>query len=237
MHFKDLIIDKKVVLVGPASYMVDSNFGEKIDSHDIVVRLNRGCELVEKYSKDIGTRTDVLYSSLIEQPENAGKWDYSLFVEQFKIKYLCTTPAMSMKGISNASILHPMVNKNKYYELSKHLPCRIVEHEFFTKIALEVDCRPTTGYISIFDILKHKPKLLSIYGFDFYLSGWLPEYKEGMKNITLEEIKIKTLKSKRHSHKNMWNHCKRLLDRKDVLLDERMHDVLSLKNWWFDQGN
>ena len=74
MIFEDYIKDKSIALVGPASYMVGSGHGNEIEQHDVVIRLNRGIELVENYPNDIGTRTDVLYSCLIEKPGNAGPY-------------------------------------------------------------------------------------------------------------------------------------------------------------------
>ena len=64
--------EKSVALVGPALYMAGIGLGNEIDSHDIVIRLNRGMESVSKYSEDVGTRTDILYSCLIEKKANAG---------------------------------------------------------------------------------------------------------------------------------------------------------------------
>ena len=63
--------------------------------------------------------------------------------------------------------------------MSKKIPCRIIESEFFTNVAKQVNCRPTTGYVAIYDILRYNPASLTIHGFDFFYSGWFPEYKKG----------------------------------------------------------
>ena len=60
--FAKLIADKTVAIVGPASYLTNSGLGEEIDNHQVVVRINRSYESVDKFSKDVGTRTDILYS-------------------------------------------------------------------------------------------------------------------------------------------------------------------------------
>ena len=233
--FSKEIQGKKVILVGPGKYLLDKEMGGFIDSHDVVIRTNRGCELIEKNAKHLGRRTDVLYSCLIEQKENAGPWDKKSLVDDFKIKHLCTTPNMDMKGIATATILHHMVDKQKYLEVSNSIPCRIIDHVFFTKIAIEINCRPTTGYIAIHDILRHDPKKLSIVGFDFYYSGWIDDYKEGMTKMSVKEVLEKTLNSKRHVHKNMWRHCKSLLSDKRFSPDDQLLEVLSMKDWWFDK--
>ena len=71
--------EKTVALVGPALYMAGVGLGNEIDSHDIVIRLNRGMEPVSNYSKDVGTRTDILYSCLIEKKANAGPIDVDYY--------------------------------------------------------------------------------------------------------------------------------------------------------------
>ena len=51
----------RVAIVGSAPYLKGMGLGAEIDSHDIVVRIN-GNDLIKKYhSKDIGTRTSVVY--------------------------------------------------------------------------------------------------------------------------------------------------------------------------------
>ena len=70
--FKSILNGKTVAIVGPAQYMTGLGLGKEIDSFDVVVRLNRSCESIRNYSKDIGSKTDILYSCLIEKPANAG---------------------------------------------------------------------------------------------------------------------------------------------------------------------
>ena len=41
MNFRKLIEGKTVAIVGPAEYLMGSGYGNKIDEHDIVVRVNR----------------------------------------------------------------------------------------------------------------------------------------------------------------------------------------------------
>lgn len=231
--FEKLIKGKKVAIVGSASYMREKNYGQSIDDHDLVVRINRGCEIVKSNEEHIGSRTDILYSCLIEKSENAGFWNANMFVNDYKLKYLCTTPESSMAGISNFTSLHQMVDHRKYLDLSKKMPCRIVDASFFTKIAKEISCRPTTGYIAIYDILRYQPEKLSIHGFDFFYSGWYGNYKEGISS-EVSDLLIKTLSSKRHKHKNMWQHAKNLLKVPNVAIDDHLKKVLEVEEWWFN---
>ena len=70
--YQNYLIGKRVALVGPAEYLSKLKNGEYIDSFDIVVRVNRGTEVIEKYQSSIGKRTDILYNCLIKSPDNGG---------------------------------------------------------------------------------------------------------------------------------------------------------------------
>jgi len=54
----DYLKTKSVAVVGSGASLLNSEKGEEIDSHDVVVRVNRGYPY-ERYRKDVGTRTDV----------------------------------------------------------------------------------------------------------------------------------------------------------------------------------
>lgn len=55
---------KKVILVGPAEYLLNNKMGSFIDSYDIVVRISNAYEYMPfdvKLSEDIGTKCNILY--------------------------------------------------------------------------------------------------------------------------------------------------------------------------------
>ena len=105
---ESLIHGKSVALVGPAAYMVGSGYGDEIDSHDTVVRLNRGIECVSDLSNDVGSITDILYSCLIEKPANAGKIDPEYLYES-GVQYVVAPPHSDFQGIANKTVLHDFV--------------------------------------------------------------------------------------------------------------------------------
>ena len=43
-----------------------------MNSFDVVVKVNRGTEVIDKYFNSIGKRTDILYNCLIKSPDNGG---------------------------------------------------------------------------------------------------------------------------------------------------------------------
>jgi len=234
--YRSIIEGKTIAIVGPASYLEKSKLGNEIDSHDLVIRINRGCELIGKYSEDIGVKTDVLYSCLIEKPENAGKIDIDALKEDYGIKYLCTTPPPQQDGTSLVTDIHPMIDRDKFNKISKSIPTRIVDHIFWSSIAREIKSTPTTGYVAIFDQMRFNPASISVYGYSFYLTGILKGYKDGIVGTTESELCEKSFKSQRHNQENMWLYAKKqLLKNPNVNLDLNLYNILSMKT--FDKNN
>ncbi len=232
MSYREIIENKNVAIVGPAAYLQNSHLGKEIDSHDVVVRINRSVETTKVYGEDVGLRTDVLYSCLIEKAANAGKIKIDELVDHYKVKFLCAPPESDYSGISTETKFHYMVDKKKMKKISERLPVRIVDHGFHTKLAKHVNCRPNTGFLAIYDLLRFKPKKLSIYGFSFYLDGFIPGCKSGIekeKKVTEEEFASMAFNSKRHVQKNMWEYAKKtLLDDNVVFLDSVLDKILNL---------
>ena len=234
--YEDMVKNKSVAVVGPASYLENSGLGEEIDSHDVVIRINRGCELIDKYSKDIGKKTDILYSCLIEKPENAGNVDVDILKSVYGVRYLCTTPPPRQDGTSDITDIHPMVDRKKFNKITEKIPTRIVDHIFWNSIAREINSRPTTGYVAIFDQLRFNPSHVSVYGYSFYLTGILEGYKKGIVGTTEKDLCEKSFNSKRHNQKNMWLYAKKtLLENESVKLDPSLYRILDMES--FDKNN
>jgi len=231
-EFLSLINDKTVALVGPAEYLMGSDFGQEIDAHDIVVRVNRGIEMVDVYEKDVGKKSDILYSCLIEKPANAGKLDASLLKDKFGVKMVCAPPESTYEGVAHRTKFHHLVDPKTVKEISKLMPVRIVEHDFHTILARKVRCRPNTGFLAVYDLLRHKPKKLSIYGFSFYLDGFMAGCKKGIvqeQNKDEKQFAEQCFNSKRHVQKNMWLLAKQtLLNNETVCPDPVLNKILKM---------
>ena len=57
---KSFCLDKKIIIVGNSSRLLNSNYGRLIDSYDIVVRINRGYQQGNLYTSMIGSKTTIL---------------------------------------------------------------------------------------------------------------------------------------------------------------------------------
>jgi len=224
---------KSVALVGPAAYMQGTGYGEEIDSHDIVVRINRGIESIDKFHNDIGKRTDIYYSCLIERAQQTGKLNPRELKEHYGIKYLVAPPHSDIKGYATETSFHVLVNIETVMEIDSLMPIRIIDHSFHTQLAKAVRCKPNTGFLAIYDLLNLNPKSLSIYGFSFYLDGFLPGQKAGVekeKNCTEQEFADMAYNSKRHIQENMWQFAKQTLKNEPVVkLDRVLEQILNLE--------
>ena len=61
--FKSHLRGKTVALVGPANYLSEFEFGQEINSRDIVIRINRGMELVQNHSKQV--EIELMFSTVV----------------------------------------------------------------------------------------------------------------------------------------------------------------------------
>ena len=74
------------------------------------------------------------------------------------------------------------MNKNRIIELEKaNIKTNMIDSNFYNSISSQINCRPNTGYIAIFDLLNYDIKELYITGFTFYLDKFMPGYKDQVK--------------------------------------------------------
>lgn len=142
---KHLFQDKRVGLVGNATSLFDLSYGKEIDSHDVVVRLNKAAMLYDRFdsAKSHGTKTHVWmfwavneYHRLFSKHPNVVKMHMG---HQYRNSNL----------IKLVDFVYPM---DLYDVLRKKAgPLR----------------NPTTGFIAIDYILHSKPVILNVYGFDW----------------------------------------------------------------------
>jgi hypothetical protein len=159
--FEQFLKNKKVVIVSSAPYMIGSNYGSIINSYDIVVRLNQGYCISKKLEKDIGSRTDILYTSFNEN-SLIELYDNSREVLN-KLKWVCCISPHIWKRVRK---WQKNINKNK-------IPVHMVTADRRSLLISELKLQPgketpTTGMMAIFDILKYDIKELYFIGFTFY---------------------------------------------------------------------
>lgn len=243
--FENHIKNKTVALVGPADYLefLDTNKNlTLINSADVVIKMNRGFDLSEKYFHLIGDRVDIFYNSLKEDCVNGGILDVEKIVKA-NVKHIRTYPQSDMKGIALSNLSNAKNEKTlkKIQSLhSRGVTSSMIDCNFFTEISLKVDCRPTTGFIAIYDILNARPSKLYITGFNFFLGSPLKGYWGGSEPGGIEELwglsekehADKVHASTRHVHKNMWKVFKtEIVPLEFVSMDPIMQEIFLLEEY------
>jgi hypothetical protein len=137
--------NKTVVLVGNATSLFDSEYGDEIDSHDVVVRLNKAAMLINKFDaeKSHGKRTDVWIF-----------WSVREYYRHFD----------NLPNIKKMHAGHQCRNNGSIKLVDYIYPMELYEQ---LKLVAGPKKNPTTGFIAIDYILHCQPKQLSVYGFDW----------------------------------------------------------------------
>lgn len=190
MKFEDLVYNKKVLLIGPASYLYDGNFKEDLNNHDTVVKLNRMVET--KICKNfVNDRCDILYHCI--------NFDTSIGEEPIEFEILKEEKVKCLK-ICYPPVSSWYVTKIREYNMlnTKHrFPTTIVEKEKYRKLfSLCQNTSPNTGTIAMYDLYSYKPKSLTIEGITMFSGGYNKNYRQ----------KIVTEKEVRETNKRVGNH-------------------------------
>ena len=228
MTYETYLKGKTVALVGPANYLTHLELGKIIESHDIVVRINRGMEVIDSYPKSLGKRTDILYNCLIDSPDNGGKIDVD-FYKSKGVEWVSTIPGSKANGECKSNDLHPMVRKSNVKLIKDNFNFHVMDYEWYSQINKNVSCRANTGFSAIFDLLDHSICTLFVCGFSFYLDNFIDGYKKGCERDE-EEFAKQCFVSKRHNQKNQWAYLKcvsRLNDR--INFDPVLEKILQME--------
>lgn len=150
---KSLIENKRVALIGPASYLVNINQGEHIDRHDVVIRFNSGIIQNQKYAGNIGTRTDIwIYN--FKNLEILDK------ITEFPKFIFCPYPKMMIDS----------------YDIDKKIPCdcniEFIEPQFYEQLKQVMKFEPNTALLTILILLRQGIQSLYLSGISFLYDGY-----------------------------------------------------------------
>jgi hypothetical protein len=157
LELEKLIDGKTIAFVGPAPSLVGTGMGEKIDSYDLVIRINTAYDIPEELWEDYGKRTDILVSCLNFNKIRSLK-DNMPFVES--LKYLIQ-PNLSMWDIRKGEAI---INE---WDVPFHNVC----DGYLFKVDKEVGTTCNTGLLGIVTLLNYDIKELYIAGFTFFNMG------------------------------------------------------------------
>lgn len=167
--YAEYLRGKRVVLVGPSVTLAGSGQGALIDSHDVVVRVNRYTLADEAVRADVGSRTDALYHVLYSanHERDLGWVHTNEEIAQWRadgVQYLVTRHAANNDRIRRMG------------HLLGDLPLVLMDRQ--VREGVERACRtnPNTGILAIAHLLSLPIASLHVTGFDFYAAGYYGGY-------------------------------------------------------------
>jgi len=135
---------KSVAVIGNAMYLFEKEYGKEIDSHDVVVRLNKAAMLYDRMDaeKSHGKRTDIWMF-----------WNTTEYKKYFpKVNVKKMHMGHQSRNPSNLGLVDHFYPNDLYKKLKKEAG----KHS-----------NPTTGLMALDYITSCNPKSVSIYGFDW----------------------------------------------------------------------
>lgn len=142
---KDWFDNKSIAIVGNARSLFDQRYGLEIDSHEVVIRINKGIEvcanrsLIASHGKKVDVWCFNLYKSL-ENFDNSMKKQIPQTYKRLQMNY---SPLL---GKFDSTITEEAMNEIKWIFSPKKI---------------------TTGFRILHYITKFTPSSVSVYGFDW----------------------------------------------------------------------
>lgn len=191
---KPLFEGKRVAIVGPADSATMEKKGEYIDGFDLVIRLNKGYQLLqnEDIRHYVGSRTDVLFSRLDNREcLNPETFDDKLLESQ-KIQHLVGFWRTEPYGA-----YHRVLSFVREHSARFGSKIKLLTLETYTEILKSIGySKPSVGYIALRTVLESDVKLLYVTGITFYLTG----YQTGYRDDVTRESQIEKFKRRVDGH-------------------------------------
>lgn len=162
--------NKRVIIIGPAEYLLKSNNKDFIDSYDIVIRIKSGYPVPIEYINNLGSKTSIIYSNLVPIRNNFTR---NNLIEINRKNIIIKYPYPILKGYEyydldlNKHILDLYINFCNYYKNINY-----IKKDIYLKIFNKLKKRPSILILILEDILKDKPSEIYLTGFTFRLN-WI----------------------------------------------------------------
>lgn len=141
--FENAFNGKDVCLVGNSITLFDQNKSTSIDSHEVVVRMNRAWALNDTQKALVGKRIDMLF---------------------------CSTEIGNLKlanGVCEKIVWMTPLHRPEAY--ASEIPAAYYPLDYWQELYIKLGARPSTGMMAI-DLIKRFQGSgnLTVYGFDFF---------------------------------------------------------------------
>jgi len=174
--YENFLRGKRVCLVGPAPtikeiegnlYKNKSDQVAKIESYDVIVRLNIALPVPSTLAEYTGEKADIIYNCMSEDPESGGYLDIN-FLED-KISWIVSSLPPKPPFVYDIAIFNQRNNDRINFTT--------VPLDYFNSLEYQMKTRPNTGVVAILDILSCDIKELFITGMTFFRGGYVSEYR------------------------------------------------------------
>jgi hypothetical protein len=177
--------DKRVAIVGGSDSVLKEKLGEYIDGFDVVVRINKGVEIIATQSEYVGEKTDVLFHSFYESPPHLGGSPITPGLWQERnVKKLLYARNYKYCWFDLENFLVFLKNTKKRFKFSQ-LPEDLC---FKNYAAVQPSGGPTTGFTAINTVFSCHPKELYITGITFFKTPHNSTYRSISDEVLKETL-------------------------------------------------
>ena len=170
--FNDFLKGKSVVLVGPSPYLEGKKRGKFIDSHDVVIRMNKGWKIEPNMVEDFGSRTDIRWHCMMDHHHHGGDFDVEGMVD-YGVKWLASQFPRNLDYFHNDNIKFETINNER---VKFHCFADLI---YFLNIHMAIETRPNVGPTAVAELINYDIDSLHLMGVSFFRDGWHKGYKEG----------------------------------------------------------
>ncbi|MDT0644582.1 glycosyltransferase family 29 protein [Zunongwangia sp. F363] len=211
---------KRVAIVGAADSVFKEKNGSYIDSHDVVVRINKSPHTWKKEQNEyLGSKFTILYHSFFENEfSGGGKINWEMFRRMGIQKVINPNPTRAGM-LAHLNYYKRHLSGEKTYMLKRE------NYNFFQKKLKNFI--PTVGYAALGSILQAECKEIFITGFTFFKTPYAKNYRPDLeemqankKHINRQGIHNPDLELKSFKHDLQMTKCKKLI------LDSRLQKIM-----------
>lgn len=165
---------KRIIIIGPASTVLDDLHDVNVDTYDIVVRLNNGITLARNCAGGhLGSRTDILFHNLVEHGDRSAGEIPPGTLRSHGVG-VCVFPHWTPVGSKRR-----VRRKRRQLDTVPGIELKVLPAAFATTLRRDLgNVPPTIGASAILFCLTCDPKELAIHGFTFFDTPYLAGYNE-----------------------------------------------------------
>ena len=222
-EFNNFLKDKSVIIVGPSPYLKGLKRGSFIDSHDIIVRLNKGWQVDKDLVEDYGEKTTIRYHCMMEHENNGGKFEIDEMKKK-NVKWLASQFPYNLSYFHNDN---KKFNSQNQGRINFHVPADLMYH---LNLHHMMQTRMNVATAAIFDLINYDIDYLDLSGISFYKDGWIGDYKSGATNTDSSgkyNMDTKDMQKEGHAQEAQMHLLKLLLATEEKFdVDDEIQNIL-----------